>query len=141
LDEKCHIGDAVTVWIKDESILRADGWLEYRKTSLKAEGAPFIIGKEKRKLLGKAVKCFVGVNEKLEPYVVTLLDGYRFSPVEIKAVAHVPKLKELQTVQINTGNGTIFVNPAEERVYLPCGNTFSMSYLPYLKRLIREAGL
>lgn len=141
LDEAVRIGEEVMVWIKDEGELKNDGWLEYRRSSLKAQGLPFIIGKEKRKLLGRAIKGSIGVNENMQPYIISQPDGYRFSPSELKAIVRLDVTVKLKEAHVNTPNGTMFYLTKDRYVSLPDGGSLNAKWLPFLKKLIREVGL
>ncbi len=75
-----RVSQEVRIWIKDEKELRTEGWGEFipnRKT-LGNKNKSFTIGKKKAKLLGgQSIKGFVGLSEKMTPYVV-VKDGDKF---------------------------------------------------------------
>lgn len=139
LDEDVKVGETIMVWLKDEALLRSEGWQDYRTSSLKREGSPLIIGKTKRKMLGDCIRCTAGKDEKGNPVVFTA-DGYRFAPGEIKAVVKLEKSEAYKPADISTVDGSIIYSPKSRSVTLPNGLSFSDKWLPYLKRLIREVG-
>ncbi len=82
LDEEVQVGEAVHVWIKEEEILKGEGWQETGIASLTNPESPFKIGKKKKVYLGGAHKGTVCLDEKFQPFVA--IKGFRFSPKEIK---------------------------------------------------------
>lgn len=140
LDEQVRVGEEVMVWLKDEACLLANGWMPHRNSSLKSAASLFIIGRTKRKLLGKAIQCRVGITANFEP-IVYQEDGFRFSKDEIKAIARLDHATKFKDVELNTQYGTLFFEKKNRRVVLPDGNIIQEKYLMHLKRLIREAGV
>lgn len=107
-----QISQEVRVWIKDESELKKEGWntATKRAKTLMNKNEPFSIGKRKGKFLGaKSVRGFVGVTEKMAPYVV-VKDGdkyWRFTESEIRFILPLSEqITHGKTVSIDTVNGT-----------------------------------
>lgn len=91
LNKPYFINEQVKVWFKDEKELQSDGWkfLTEKNITLTSKNSPFQIGKKKRQLLEhQGVLGFIGVSEKMKPYVV-IRNGkalWRFSESEVKFV-------------------------------------------------------
>lgn len=86
-----QVHQEVKLWIKDEKELRKEGWnnLTKKGKTLGNKDYPFTIGKKKGALLGReAIKGFIGISEKMVPYVV-VRDGdkyWRFTEAEIRFI-------------------------------------------------------
>lgn len=140
LDEKVRIHEEVMIWIKDECLLKHEGWEEYRDGHrMRSDNSPFVIGKDKRKLLGTGVKAFIGVDEQLRPYAV--YREWRFSPNEIKTVLRLNFTEPLKFTEIATADGMLTVFADNRTVQLPDGHIIPTKWLPALKELCRMAGV
>lgn len=101
-----QVSQEVRIWIKDEKELRGDGWTTLSKKSktLTSKKHPFSIGKRKGKFLGgQSIKGFVGISEKMVPYVV-IKDGdkyWRFTDDMIRFILPL-------TTKPNYGKPTVF---------------------------------
>lgn len=75
-----QVSQEVRIWIKDEKELKLEGWgkLTPKSKTLGNKNKSFTIGKRKAKFLGgQSVKGFIGLSEKMKPYVV-VKDGEKY---------------------------------------------------------------
>lgn len=91
LNGSFQINQEVRVWLKDLKELQREGWekLTAKSQTLKNKDAPYTIGKTKAQLLGKqSIKGFIGVSEKMRPYVVIKHGDqfWRFTEAEIRFI-------------------------------------------------------
>ncbi len=100
LDEQVQVGEIVQIWLKEEELLKSEGWTEVTKHTLKSPDSPFSIGKGKKPYLGGAHKGIVCLDENFKAFVS--VKQYRFSPKEIKCVLRLDDI-------FNGKNATIVV--------------------------------
>lgn len=135
LDEEVRIHETVKVILKPENELNLIKW---KKTGLQIpEGSPFPIGKEKKKLLGGLYKAYIGVSESMKPYVV--VEGYKFSPNEVKCLLKEDVLGVLKPGQVDTSIGSVRISK-DGNLLLPA-SAWAPSYIDELISALRELGL
>ena len=139
LDENVQIGEIVQIWLKEEELLKSEGWKEVTKNTLKSPDSPFSIGKGKKPYLGGAHKGIVCLDENFKPFV--LVKAYRFSATEIKCVLRLDDM-------FNGKNATIMVNggswsyDADKRILLTAqGGKYGQDDINSMIDLLRRARL
>lgn len=139
LDENVQVYEEVLVFLKKEEILKAEGWKNWGKKSMKKDGLMFKIGAEKRKLLGTAQKGKIGLTEKFEPYVF-MSDGWRFSPNEVQCILKAGLLDKPITTAITTATGDWKFSP-KDGITGPSGFYIQPKYIKDLRILMKFAKL
>lgn len=138
LDEQVQVGETVQVWIKEEEVLKSEGWKDITKHTLSNPESPFKIGKGKKVYLGGAHKGLICLNEKFQPFVN--IKGYRFSEKEIKCILRLDNLFSSKNAEIVTSRGAWVYNAEKQNLASPYG-TFSNEEVTNLIDLMRQARL
>ncbi len=137
LDEQVRIGEQVSVWLKAETELKAEGWTEHKSKSLKSPNSPFSMGTEKRAMLGKAIKAIVGITDKFELYVYTT-DGWRFSVNEVRLILNLNFITKARPTKIMLPDGA-YIEYVNDSIRLPDGSHIPAKYFQDIKRLMQIA--
>lgn len=140
-----QVSQEVRIWIKNEKELRAQGWdtRTKRGSTLRNKDKTGTVGKRKATFLGgQSVRGFIGVTDKMVPYVV-VKDGakyWRFTDDMIRFI--------LPLTQNTPGNGklTQFKTVSGEKWSFGAGGqvigpfgTIDAKHLPDLINLLRKA--
>lgn len=138
IDERVQIHDEVMIWLKEEVLLRSEGWKEISKHSIKSAASPFRIGKEKKKFLGGSHKGKIGIDKNFHPFVF-FESGYRFSPDEVKCVIKTDDLFKGPGVSLETSDGTLTYSPELKWITLPNGTKLTNQMINNLIVLMKRA--
>lgn len=137
LDERVQILERVLVGIKSEKTLLSEGWKPYLKTSLKGPKSPFLIGKDKRSVLGTDQHGNIGITKDFKPYVF-LNDGWRFGMNEIDYIIRLDCLPKTKDAAFN---GFTY-NSNASTLQLPySGMVLGKKDIDSLKRVMQVAGI
>lgn len=142
-----HINQEVHVWIKDSVELKSEGWdfLTPKGKTLASKKHPFTIGKKKGGLLGsKGLKGFIGVSEKMRPYVVVNSGDsqWRFTEAELRFIlpiqAHMAKGK---TTNFKANDGCVWTYDKDNKAHVVKSPNFTITAkdLTELINLLRKA--
>lgn len=116
LDEDVRVHENVKVILKSEAELAYQGW-KIQKEKLTSKLSPFKIGKKKKSMLGNLHNVKVGITESFKPFV--FVNGYRFSPNEIKCIIKTEDLKAGIDMTQDTSCGKMTFISASPRLVLP----------------------
>lgn len=141
LDENVLIHESVTVFLKSEKELLNEGWEPKGKSSLALKNSKaFLIGKEKKKLLGKQVSGLIGITRDLQPFFFDAANHWRFGEKEIKLI--------LKSNDLNIESKHIIINGEDynydasaNRLYLPNGQQFSGQLLNNIRLALKALNL
>lgn len=139
LDEKVQVGEIVHVWLKEESLLKNEGWKDLTKHTLSSSDSPFKIGKGKKPYLGGAHKATVCVDSKFRTFVK--IKDYRFSPLEIKCVLKLDMIFQGKSATLDTELGIFSYDANGKTLSLPNGYRFDGATLTSMIDLLRRAKL
>lgn len=139
LDEMVQVGEAVHVWIKEEELLKSEGWKDLTKHTLASPDSPFKIGKGKKIYLGGAHKGTVCLNEKFQPFVA--IKGYRFSANEIKCVLRLDNMFAGKNAEISNPQGKWTFSADKQLLVTPKFKLQGMEDINGLIDLMRRARL
>lgn len=140
LDEMVQVGDGVQIWLKEEELLKSEGWALNEKNILTSPDSPFLIGKAKKVFLGGAHKGIVCLDDKFQPFVA--VKGYRFSPKEIKCVLRLDDLFAGKSAKIVNKDGKEWLYTAETKsLTFPGGKVYNEDEVSSLIDVLRRARL
>jgi hypothetical protein len=139
LDESIQVGENVYIWLKEEELLKREGWKETKNNMLISADSPFKIGKSKKGFLGGAHKGFLGLDEKFRPFIK--IGKYRFSANEIKCIVKTEDTFYGKNARITTPSGEWEYLAEQGIVVMSDGKKMSKVNVGHFIDLIREAKL
>ncbi len=139
LDENVQVGEKVHVWIKEEELLKKEGWQELAKGIIASPDSPFKIGKGKKVYLGGAHKGTVCLDQNFKPFIA--IKGYRFSPTELKLILKIDAMFLGKNAEIKSDHGLWSYNAESMRLVTPHGFSLKGDEIQPLLDLFRRAKL
>jgi hypothetical protein len=139
LDEMVQIGEAVQIWLKEEELLKKEGWIADEKNNLGSPDSPFLIGKGKKVYLGGAHKGVVCLDKDFVPFVV--VKGYRFAPTEIKCILRLDNVFTGKNAKIVSKMGEWTYDAEKQSLVTSQGYKFGPDDIGSMIDLLRRARL
>jgi hypothetical protein len=139
LEEMVQVGENVQIWIKEEALLKSEGWKEVTANTLKNPDSPFVIGKGKKVYLGGSHKGVVCLNDKFQPFVS--VKGYRFAATEIKCILRLDDMFSGKNATIVNKAGSWEYSAEKQILTAPPGLTFDYESINSIIDLLRRARL
>lgn len=138
MDEQVQIHEKLSVYLKDEALLRLEGWKDATKHTLVGP-SPFKIGKHKKVFLGKALSGTVCISESFKLFI--LIDKWRFSSDEIKCILKPDIFQSGESTKLTLPSGEFYYDKAKKHLWTSNGSSFNGQNLIDLAEMMQRCKL